>query len=165
MQKELDHSDVKFLKNEIKQVVVTQILFLFAFSILYVFGYIVIDSIDVDNKRLLHILYPTFLTFIILISLWIRIKAPLIDLTSNVKHIDTGKIEDLETNTNYGWSSVPGADFATQPILKEYYIVVNHKKLFIEESDFKKAKINDSVAIHYSYKTSKILQIDLSKDV
>ena len=157
----LDKEDQKYLKNEIKQVFFVQILILFAVSIFYFFGFIIIDSLNgiEKNKYLYQIIFFLIIFSIYGLNILILLRPLFKDLMAGEKKVLIGKIIKKGTNTRYGWHANPVLDSLKQPVLIEYYFIVENTKYWVNESFYSQFNEEDIIAIHTSIDSNKILQI------
>ena len=91
--------------------------------------------------------------------LYQALKDYLKDLKSNSKEIFSGQITDKHTKTNWGWHGNPGADSNSQPKLVEHFIVIDNKKVFVEEEVYNSFEIGDMVSLHFTTKSKTLLGV------
>src|SRR6478735_2628148 len=118
IQANLDKEDREFLKEEIKQRILMYLLILIISSII-IFGIVTIIKLVNPNSNplLIYILSTVgYLGF-----LFFKLKPMITELNIGIKNITSGLITDKKENIKYLWSGNVGADFTSQPKMKECY--------------------------------------------
>jgi hypothetical protein len=158
----LDDTDKKFLRGEIRQIVVSYVALFLVSAVVFTAGTIFILQSDLSSDA--QSLLLGLLSVIGLITfgafLWNSIKNPLADLRCGTKRVVVGRLLDKQDSINYGWTGNIGADSASQPKLVEYRLTVDEMHFVVDLDDFARYAVGDKVKVHLSQVTSKLLRLE-----
>ncbi|ARS34015.1 hypothetical protein [Pontibacter actiniarum] len=81
------------------------------------------------------------------------------DLRSDSKRIYSGQVTDKSTNTNWGWHGNPGADSCSQPKLIECFLVIDKRRVCVEEDEYNSFGIGDRVKLYFTTRSNILLGV------
>lgn len=169
MQPTLDLIDREFIKQNLRQVVLAYIGSLVVIIPIYFIGFMVFRSIFSENE-IPVVIYTLFVFGLYVYFFYRHLKPSWNDLKSNTKNIELGMVQEKYNDTRYASSG----NSVGNPKLIEYFVMVNGTKYFIPETDFDKLVVDDSVELHFTAYTNRLIRIkkvdksektDISRDL
>jgi hypothetical protein len=88
-----------------------------------------------------------------------KLKSMIYEYRGGVKHVSSGIISNKGKRVSYCWSGNPGVDLAIRPIVIEHYFTIDHEDVYVEGKYYDMFSDSDSINIHYSMRTGKIIKI------
>lgn len=163
----LNEKDKKFLRLELRQVIIAQLMILLLAGVLFSAGLVFLIKVDpFESNSFAAILVYSILSFIAYMAVvWKNLRSPILDLRKDYKIIFRGKVESKFNHSNYGWTGNPAVDSRNQPKLEEYYLVINKRKYFVDEKEYAGVEVDDEVYLSFAASTNKLIDVWKIQDV
>ncbi len=163
MTEKLSRTDIKFLKDEITQRLLSYGLLIVIFPIIYFSCYVFIYKWDFfEDKDLAQTYLLVSLCIILFLVIYQGLEKLIKDITCNQKHILSGNISKKFTILKYTYTMNPVVDLTSKskPRLAEHYFTINDIAYFVSKEQNNNFNEGDLIQISFSFHTNKIIDIE-----